>query len=676
MPSRFLTSVVAPDSSAISSRCGTIVALALLICAAPSARAAEPARREVGQVVLEDVPEVPPALKERMRQYLNVRGAGLADFDDSSASILISTRFGNTDQLHVIKQPGGARRQITFYDEPVRGGAFIPGCNGRRVLYMSDRGGSEYSQIYLLDLDSGESRMLTDGKSRHEALAIADNGKRIAFAGTGRNGRDSDIYVAAAPDFAPRLLWEVKGAFYPGDFSPDGSKLMVREYISEKLSYLHLLDTASGKSERFSPEGDKFAYGDGVFSSDGRYVFFTADRDGQFSVLYRRELSTGKDSPVTADLPWDVEGVAASPAGDDVAFTINEDGMSRLFLMKAGDLKRQPVTSLPMGVIGGLQFSHDGKRLGITLTTPTAPGDVYVMGLGDGALTRWTESEIGGLNAERFVTPQRISFPTFDQAGGKAREIPAYYFKPRGNGPFPVIVMIHGGPEAQYRPTFSSLMQNWAADQGIAILAPNVRGSTGYGRDYHMLDDGFKREESVKDIGALLDWIGKQPELDAARVGVYGGSYGGYMVLACLTHFPGRIKAGVDVVGIANFITFLEQTAEYRRDLRRPEYGDERDPKMHEFLTKISPLNNADKMDAALYVQHGANDPRVPAGEAEQIVKKLRAKGRTVWYMLAKDEGHGFAKKENRDLANLTATMFFQQQLGGGDSARPRTPGA
>jgi len=643
------------------------LAAALTLFAQSHARAEAPASREIGQVLLEGVPEIPVALTERMNQYLNVRAASFADFTDDGSQILISTRFGNTDQLHLVATPLGARKQITFSNEPIRGGAFLPGSGDRKIFYLCDTGGNEYSQLYILNLDDGRSTLLTDGTSRHESLVVARNGKRVAFTGTGRNKRDGDIYVAAAPDFKPRLLMEVSGAFYPRDFNADGTKLTVVELISVKESYLHMVDVATGKSERISPGEDKFAYGGGAFSADGKSLYFTSDKAGQFRNLYRRDFASGKDVNLTPALNWDVDGVTVAPSGDRIAFVTNEDGMSRVYLAKpdAAAGAYEQIKSIPMGLTGGLSFSNDGKRLSVTLTTPTTPADVYVLTLADNKLTRWTESEMGGLNAEKLVTPSRIDFPTFDEAatGGGKRRIPAYYYRPAGNGPFPVIISIHGGPESQERPRFSSLYQYWVTEMNCAILVPNVRGSTGYGRDYHMLDDGFKREDSVKDIGALLDWVAEQKELDAKRVAVYGGSYGGYMVLASLTHYPERIKAGVDIVGIANFVTFLEQTAPYRVDLRRVEYGDERDPKMKEFLRKVSPLTNADKISSALFVQHGANDPRVPKFEAEQIVKGLRDRGRTVWYMLARNEGHGFAKKENRDIATLTATMFLDEQL-------------
>jgi len=318
---------------------------------------------------------------------------------------------------------------------------------------------------------------------------------------------------------------------------------------------------------------------------------------------------------------------------------------------------------MPLGEIYNLVFSEDGEDLAYILNTPSSPGDAYSLNWKTRKWIRWTESETGGLPEEIFARPELIHYDTFDQAGGKPRRIPAFYYRPYGKGPFPAVVRIHGGPEAQETPTFSATLQFWVNELGLAVLEPNVRGSDGYGKTYLSLDNGFKREDSVKDIGALLDWIASRPELDAKRVGVIGGSYGGYMSLAVLARYPDQVRAGVDAVGISNFVTFLENTKEYRRDLRRVEYGDERDPQMRKFLEAISPTTLSDKIRSPLFVIQGANDPRVPASEAEQIVKAVRANGRQVWYLLAKDEGHGFVKKTNRDLADQAVALFWEKHL-------------
>jgi dipeptidyl aminopeptidase/acylaminoacyl peptidase len=353
-----------------------------------------------------------------------------------------------------------------------------------------------------------------------------------------------------------------------------------------------------------------------------------------------------------------------SEKGDKVAFVTNENGISKVYLMNTLTRKYQPIPNLPTGIISNLQFHPDGRQLAMVISSAQTPSDVFVLDTENNKLERWTFSEVGGLNADNFVTPTLIEYETFDKAEGKPRKIPAFYYKPKnGNGTYPVIIDIHGGPEGQYRPGFSSFIQYLVNELGIAVISPNVRGSSGYGKTYLQLDNGYKREESVQDIGKLLDWISNQKELDAQRVVVYGGSYGGYMVLACMTHYNDRLKAGIDVVGISNFVTFLQNTEAYRQDLRRVEYGDERDPKMKEFLTKISPMTNATKITKPLFVIQGQNDPRVPASESKQMVETVRGNKGTVWYLLAKDEGHGFRKKSNRDFQTNAITLFLEKYV-------------
>jgi len=271
---------------------------------------------------------------------------------------------------------------------------------------------------------------------------------------------------------------------------------------------------------------------------------------------------------------------------------------------------------------------------------------------------------VGGLDASRFVVPELVEYPTFD-----GREIPAWIHKPREGGPHPVIIRIHGGPEGQARPVFSATYQLWVARLGAAVIQPNVRGSTGYGKTYVSLDDGFRREDAVRDIGALLDWIETQPDLDANRVVVYGGSYGGYMALASAVHYSDRLQGVIDNVGISNFVSFLENTQDYRRDRRRQEYGDERDPEMRAHLERISPLNNVSRISVPLFIIQGQNDPRVPVTEATQMVEALREQGGSVWYMNALNEGHGYRKRENRDLMQQAMMLFLEKHLAAGDNA-------
>lgn len=627
--------------------------------------AGEPVVRQVGQFVLEDVPEWDPALRERMLQYLEVRRAALLDLSEDGRAALVTTRFGNTAQLHLVAEPLGARRQITFFDEPVDGGFFIPGTHGRQIIFSKDKGGDEKDNFYRLNLDDGRWTLLTDGQSRHTGALASRSGRWLAYSGTARNEKDFDVYLqdltGAAP---PKMIWQVEGQYYPVDFSPDESRLMIMHYLSERETHFHIHDLASGQQTPITPPSPPAYYGGGVFSHDGGCVYFTTDREGEFRRLYRMDFDYGNWKCLTPDLQWDVEEIAVDPTGKGIAFVTNEDGICRLHLADPWGGNVRTVSDLPQGIISGVQFNHGGGTVGFTVNSSRSPSDAYTADFDRGAVTRWTESEIGGLNPATFVEPELIRYPTFDQGpDGQPRQIPAFYYRGKGDGKRPVVIYCHGGPEGQTQPGFFSLFQFWANELGISVVCPNVRGSVGYGRSFHQLDNDVKRADSVKDVGALLDWIAAQPDLDASRVGIYGGSYGGYMVLGSLSTYPDRFKAGIDVVGIASFVSFLETTPEFRRDLRRAEYGDERIPEVRKVLDEISPLNNAEKITAALFVLHGQNDPRVPVSEAKQIVARLRALGRPVWFANALNEGHGFAKRENSDLAAVMYALFWKEHL-------------
>jgi len=425
--------------------------------------------------------------------------------------------------------------------------------------------------------------------------------------------------------------------------------------VNESRLYVH--DLGRGTTERITPEG-RSAYRVAVFGRDADTIYVATDREGEFAELYEVDLVGNTWRPLTRAVPWDVTDVALNGDGASLAVVVNEGGISGLYLLDTRRRKLRRVGEIGARIIGELAWAERGGQLAVGLASATMPGDVFVYAPKRRALTRWTRSELGGLDVNGLVEPTLAHFPSFD-----GRQIPAWIYRPRGQGPFPVVVQIHGGPEAQARPTFSALTQYLLAESRIAVVVPNVRGSDGYGKTYVRLDNGFERENAVKDIGALLDWIATQSDLDGKRVAVTGGSYGGYMVLAALVHFSDRIAAGIDVVGISNFVTFLTNTADYRRDVRRAEYGDERDPKMRAYLEHISPLGRVGRIHSPLFVAQGANDPRVPASEAEQIVRAVRETGQEVWYMLAKNEGHGFRKKSNRDVFTQLSVLFLERHL-------------
>ena len=608
-------------------------------------------------LLLDGTPAIPEEMRARLGPYLETRGAAMHDISDDGKVILMTTRFGDSQQLHRIAMPGGARTQLTFSREPTGGGQFVPG-QSRSLVFQRDVGGNEQYQLFRLDLEGGRTTRLTDGKSRNVSHLWSDDGKKLAWGSTARNGKDVDIWVSdgAKPESATMVV-EGKGDWNPVTFSPDGKRLLAIEFISINTSRLHIVDLEKKSVSPLTPAEPPAAYRDAELAAGGK-AYVTSDRNGEFVELFEVDIAKQTWRSLTSHIKWNVGEVELSGDGKTVAFTVNEGGYNRIHLLDTRTRKEKLAAGIPDGIASNLEFARKAPVLAFSLASATRTGDVYTYDLRRRKATRWTESEMGGLDTSRLVDPRLIEFKSFD-----GMKIPAFYYRPAGAGPFPVVVMIHGGPEAQARPYFEGMIQYLVAESGIAVLVPNVRGSDGYGKTYLTLDNGMKREDSVKDIGALLDWIAGQKELDAKRVAVEGGSYGGYMVLASLVHFGDRLRAGVDVVGISSFLTFLENTADYRRDLRRVEYGDERDPEMKKHLDAISPLNHADKIRSALFVAQGANDPRVPAGEAQQIVAAVRKAGKDVWFMLARDEGHGFKKKSNRDTFMLLTILFLEKHL-------------
>lgn len=659
-----------------------------------------------GNLVMQDIPAIPQSIKDDLNRFQNVRSAPFRDWTKDGKGIYITTRFADVSQLHKVAKVGGARQQLTFFDEPVASISRQP--RGDLISFNMDAGGSENAQVFLLDPQSGKSKMISDGESRNGGASWRPDGAAVVYQSTRRNGASNDLWLTEGINdidskLKSRMILESPdGSWWgPGDWSESGKYLLVQQYISVTDSRIHLLNIENGELKLLKGSVDSPSVNYVVaFDKNAEGYYFLTDINDEFAKLAYQRFDQKEHVTITHNIPWDVDNIAISEDRNRIAFTVNAGGTSDLYLMNAviekfdkpEDNKRLrfrrladgtrevyrvsavnaefvKVTGLPFGVVGSIGFSPDGMRLALSINTAKSPSDTYVLQLvGDklqyGSLTRWTFSEVGGLNTNNFVEPELIHYPTFDKSAGKQRLIPAFVYKPSNmNKPAPVIISIHGGPESQYRPNFSSTYQLWIDKLGAAVIAPNVRGSAGYGGEYVSLDNGFKREDSVKDIGALLDWIATQPDLDKNRVIVFGGSYGGYMVLASAVHYSERLVGAVDIVGISNFVTFLQNTKDYRRDLRRPEYGDERNPEMFEFLQKISPNNNVEKIKIPMLVVQGQNDPRVPVTEAEQIVKALREQDTEVWYMNALNEGHGYRKKENRDIYQQAVVMFIKKQF-------------
>jgi dipeptidyl aminopeptidase/acylaminoacyl peptidase len=609
-------------------------------------------------LVVEGIPKIPLAMAEEIDRYTQFRYAGLSSWHPTKREMLITTRFADTSQVHIVKFPGGARTQLTFFRDSVSGASYQP-TRADYFVFSKGVGGNENYQKYRYDFATGVITLLTDGKSRNTGGVWSNAGNWYAYESTRRNGEDVDIWMLNPSEpKSDRMLARLKGGGWGVyEFSPDDKHLLVSEYISANESYVWLMDAVTGNKTLVTPknEGQKILYGTAQFSKDGKGIYVTTDRDSEYQRLAYIDLATKAHTYLTPSPNWDVDFFALSWDGKTIAFVTNEDGLSALHLFDTVRRKEIPAPKLPVGIIGSLEWHKNNRDLGFGMQSARAPYDTYSLDVKTGQIDRWTESETGGINTQEFSLPEVVRWKTFDD---KMISGLCYKPPPKFSGKRPVIVDIHGGPEGQARPWFQAENNYFVNEFGIAVIQPNVRGSTGYGKTFVKLDNGFLRKGSYKDIASLLDWIRARPDLDADKIMVTGGSYGGHMTLAVATFYADRIRCALDVVGPSNLVTFLENTSAYRRDLRRVEYGDERDPKMREFLNRIAPLNNTDKIVKPLFVVQGGNDPRVPLSESQQIVRAVRQRGTPVWYLMAKDEGHGFAKKRNRDF-QLYATMLF-----------------
>lgn len=643
------------------SRHAFLIAFALLAAAAP----ARPADVIVpgDNLIVEGVPPIPASLAQEIGRWTEIREAAFASWHPQRREMLVRTRFGTTNQVHHVRLPGGARTQLTFFAEPVAWASYAPG-DGDRVVLGKDIGGNEYFQLFRLDLATGAATLLTDGTSRNTGTLWSRAGDRLAYQSTRRNGQDNDIWVMDPTDpGTDRLVLPVEGGGWGAlDWSPDDRQLLVAEYLSVNETYLWLADVATGQKTLVTPKGGpaRVAYGAGRFTADGRGLWVTTDRDSEFRRLARIDLATGEHTYLTTGIPWDVDSFEPSWDGRTIAFITNEDGASVLHLLDARSGREQRAPQLPPCVITGLEWHRNDRDLALTLESARYPSDAWSVDVRSGRVERWTTSETGGIDPSHFAEPEIVRWRSFDE-----RAISGVLFRPpaRFTGRRPVIVSIHGGPEGQAQPDFQTRLNYFINELGCAVIHPNVRGSTGYGKTFATLDNGLLREGSYRDIAALLDWIATRPDLDPDRVMVMGGSYGGHMVLAVATTWPERIRCAVDYVGISHLATFLENTADYRRDLRRAEYGDERDPELRAFMDRTAPLNNAHKIARPLFIVQGGNDPRVPRTEAEQMLATLRGRGVPVWYLEAKDEGHGFRKKNNSDFLTYALVMFTREFL-------------
>jgi dipeptidyl aminopeptidase/acylaminoacyl peptidase len=606
-----------------------------------------------------------------IERYLNVRSAHGASVgpDGDRLSFLMDTT--GVPQVWTLDEPGGWPEQRTFFDDRVTFASWSP--ERPELLVGRDRGGDERETLYRLDAATGEVVDLTQHPdAKHWFGGWSPDGDRFAFASNRRHGAVFDVYVQGRTETGAdaELVHEGDGWLSVSGWSPDGDRLLVTESHSSFDQDVYVLDVATGTRRHLTPHDGDVRHLSANWGPDGEGVYLATDRDGDTLSLSRIDLDTGDHAPVEAaddaaalaDDEWNVDGVAVDEESRRLVYSRNVDGYTELGvgeLVAPGRLDHFPTPDLPPCVAGGVSFGPDGDRFALTVTLSDDTANVYVVDATTGVAERWTRASTAGIPRDSFVAPELVRYPSFD-----GLEVPAFFSLPEadtGHGETPVVVDVHGGPESQRRPSFGRVKQ-YLLSRGYAVFEPNVRGSTGYGKAYTHLDDVDKRMDSVADLQAGVEWLHDHPAVDPDRIAVMGASYGGFMTLAALTTYPDLWAAGVDIVGIANFVTFLENTGDWRRELREAEYGSlETD---REFLESISPVNHVGDVAAPLFVLHGENDPRVPVSEAHRIVEGAREAGVPVRELIFDDEGHGFTKLENRIEAYAAIAEFLDTHLG------------
>jgi dipeptidyl aminopeptidase/acylaminoacyl peptidase len=606
-----------------------------------------------------------PTSADTLDGYLAARQARPLGWTPNG-QLLIVTRFGDVDQLHVIDKPGGERRQITFLPDPIRHAAFSPDPAHAAFFYMKDANGDGHAQLYYQRFGESSSKLLTDGKSANGPALWSNSGRQIAFASTARTGVDTDI-VIVEPGTGGLPHLAVTGdpsRWYPLDWSPDDSKLLVLKSVSTSEAYLYVVELSSGQKREIEATNAKVGIRAAKFSRDGQGVYVITDRDSDYARLRYANLFTGEKATISPTISGDIEEFALSRDGHYLAFVGNEGGQGKLNVQ---DLRSHQDLTPPKfaapGVIGSLHFDTEGKRLALSYASATAPSDAYVLDIESNHLEAWTHSETGAVDTTRLVTPRLAQFPTFDRQDSGSRQEPVYVYEPLRPGPHPVLIMLEGGPESQFRPTFDPWIAYVVNELGFAVVAPNLRGSAGYGKAYASLDNGSLRDDVVKDLGALIVWVDAQPSFDAKHVVVAGQSYGGYLTLAALANYGDRLRGGVDSGGISDFITFIEGTAPYLQAYERGEYGDERNIDTRAYLRRISPLTNADRISKPLLVMHGRNDAWIPVAQSEQIINRLRSRNVDVWSLEAKNEGHEWRRQSNREAFYRVFSSFLVESL-------------
>lgn len=591
--------------------------------------------------------------------YMRIESSASPTFSPDGSRVAFLSNASGTAQVFVIPAGGGTPKQITDFPDRVMGVRWSP-KDPETLGILCDAGGNERAQLCLIRPDGSGFRELTRSpKVFHQFGDWSPDARSIVYSSNARDARFFDVHILDLETAKSRMIFQGDAYHYAGDWSPDGRRVIVGRLTGSFNNDLLSVEVDSGHSTLLTAHEGLARYEAAQWTTDSKGIYCLSDHEGEFLWLARLDLATRAIRWVRRE-GWDLEEdqLVLSPDGKWAAFGVNRDGWTEIELrdLKTGALRAKP--RLPMGEVTELVMSPDGRRLAFSLSGPARPSGIWIYDVERDRAKCLYQGAMADVDPDQFIEPALVRYPTFD-----GLFVPGFLYLPEGASekkPAPVLIQVHGGPEAQERVGFDSMKQYWLAS-GYAVLAPNVRGSTGYGRTYTHLDDVRKREDSVRDLEAAVAWLRAQPEIDGRRIGVMGGSYGGYMVLAALTLYPDLWSAGCDIVGIANFRTFLERTSPYRRKHRESEYGSiEADG---EFLDSISPIHRVDRIRAPLMVIHGANDPRVPLHEAEQIVRELERRGRVVEFQNFPDEGHGLAKRKNRITAYGRLAEFFGRHV-------------
>jgi len=614
------------------------------------------------RVRADGVPPIPAAIADAVAPYGQFRQARFLAWHPTERRILISTAFGNVSQIHEVRSAGGARTQLTFYREgvSVTGGASYDPA-GRYFVFRKDTsGGGEMMQLFRYDFATGRITLLTDGKSRHGVPSWSRKRGLIAYSSTMRNGKDRDLYVMDPLEpSAKKIVAEVDGTWEALGWSADDKHVLAHQLIPNTTeTKLWRIDVGTGERTLVTPaSGAPSRWIGGQFSGNGRSVYALSDRESDVMRVWQGDLASGEWKPVT-DVGLAIEAFSVSPVNGQLAIVADRGATSELRILEAG-AKPRVVSAIPPGVITNLSWHRSGTALAIEFAGARTFSDVYAVDVKTGKLERWTASEIGGANPESLPDAEIVEWKSFD-----GLKISGVLYRPAKEfaGPRPVIINVHGGPERRERPRGIGRSNYFRNDMGIAIIYPNVRGSSGYGLTFEHLDDGRKREDAVKDIGALLDWIATRPEFDKNRVMITGSSYGGYITLASAIAYGDRLRCAFEGFGLSDFAAFLDGTEPSRRRDRLAEYGDPSDPEMRAFLKSISPLTHASKLKIPLFIAQGAKDTRVPPDQSEAMVKAVRANGTPVWYVVY-DGGHEEFSVTTNDFNQYAWVLFVQKYL-------------